>query len=63
MKKQIKIYLEPADEKKFREKAGESGFVGRGSLTKFCEKIAREEICFLDDNLKKMLKVLYPQEK
>lgn len=29
-------------------------------MTKFIEKIAAEDICFLDDNLRKMLKALFP---
>jgi len=44
------------------KKANETGFYGRGALTKFIEKIAREDICFLDKNLRKMLKVLFPNK-
>jgi hypothetical protein len=29
-------------------------------LTKFIEKIAAEDICFLDENIRKMLKILFP---
>ena len=47
--------------RKLMQKANETGFYGRGSLTKFMEKIAIEDICFLDDNLRKMLKVLFPK--
>ena len=44
------------------QKAGETGFFGRGALTKFMEKIATEDICFLDKNLRKMLKVIFPNK-
>ena len=63
MKQAIKIYLEPQDKKALLEKAEKIGFVGRGALTKFIQKMARDEVCFLDDNLKKMLKVLFPPKK
>jgi len=38
MKKPIKIYLESETEKKLIKKAEETGFTGRGALTKFFEK-------------------------
>ncbi len=60
MKQPIKVYLDPETRKKLIQKANETGFNGRGSLTKFMEKIAVEDICFLDENLRKMLKVLFP---
>ena len=60
MKRPIKIYLDFETQKKLLKKANETGFNGRGSLTKFMEKIAVEDICFLDDNLRKMLKALFP---
>lgn len=60
MKQPIKIYLDSETKKYLVEKAGETGFTGRGALTKFIEKIATEDICFLDENLKKMLKLLIP---
>jgi len=60
MKKPIKIYLDSETKKKLIQKANETGFKGRGALTKFIEKIASEDICFLDKNLRKMLKVLFP---
>jgi hypothetical protein len=62
MKKPIKIYLESETEKKLIKKAEETGFTGRGALTKFFEKIANEDICFLDKNLRKMLKILFPNK-
>ena len=60
MKKPIKIYLDSETEKKLIKKAEETGFSGRGALTKFFEKIAHEDICFLDKNLRKMLRALFP---
>ena len=60
MKQPIKIYLNSEIKKKLIQKANETGFSGRGALTKFVEKIAIEDICFLDKNLRKMLKVIFP---
>ena len=60
MKQPIKIYLDSETRRKLLQKAGETGFYGRGALTKFVEKIAIEDICFLDENLRKMLKALFP---
>lgn len=62
MKRPIKIYLDLETQKKLMKKADETGFNGRGALTKFVEKIAAEDICFLDENLRKMLKVLFPKK-
>jgi len=62
MKQPIKIYLDSDTKRKLTQKAGETGFEGRGALTKFIEKIASEDICFLDDNVKKMLKVVFPSK-
>jgi hypothetical protein len=61
MKQPIKIYLDSETKKKLLEKANETGFTGRGALTHFIEKIAEEDVCFLDDNLRKMLKALFPK--
>ncbi len=60
MKQPIKIYLDYETQKRLLKKANETGFNGRGALTKFVEKIAAEDICFLDDNLRKMLRALFP---
>ena len=60
MKKILKVQLEPEDEKNLKSKMKQLGFTGRGSLRKFLEKISREDIVFLDENVKKMLKVLSP---
>ncbi len=63
MKQPIKIYLDSETKKKLMQKANETGFYDRGALTKFIEKIATEDICFLDENLRKMLKMLFPSKK
>lgn len=60
MKQPIKVYLDPETRKKLIQKASETGFNGRGAMTKFMEKIAVEDICFLDENLRKMLRALFP---
>ena len=62
MKQPIKIYLNSETKKKLLQKANETGFYDRGALTKFIEKIATEDICFLDENLRKMLKMLFPDK-
>ena len=61
MKQAVKIYLDSETKKKLIDKAGETGFTGRGALTHFIEKIAEEDICFLDENVRKMLKALFPK--
>jgi len=62
MKQPIKIYLDSETKKKLLQKVDETGFSGRGALTKFVEKIASEDICFLDENLRKMLKTIFPSK-
>ena len=62
MKQPIKVYLDPEMQKKLLKKANETGFYGRGALTRFIEKIAAEDICFLDENLRKMLNALFPRK-
>ena len=63
MKRPIKIYLDSETEKKLLQKANETGFYGRGAVTKLIEKIAGEDVCFLDENLRKMLKALFPNKR
>ena len=60
MKQATKVYLDFETKKKLMQKANETGFYGRGALTRLIEKIATEDICFLDENLRKMLKMLFP---
>jgi len=54
VKKTIKIYLEENDLKLLKEKTGTS----RGSISHYIQKIAREPVCFLDENAKVLLKAL-----
>ena len=63
MKQPVKIYLDSETKRKLLQKVSETGFSGRGALSKFVEKIAAEDICFLDENLRKMLKTLFPVNK
>lgn len=56
MKQQLNLYLEREDIKKLIKKANESGFTGKGAISRYVEKIAREPICFLDDNVKALLR-------
>ncbi len=49
-------------QRRLLQKASETGFNGRGALTKFMEKVASEDVCFLDDNLRKMLRALFPSK-
>jgi hypothetical protein len=58
MKKAIKVYLEPADEKSLKQKAETLFGYGRGSVSKYIEKITREPVCFIDDNVLKILGAL-----
>ena len=62
MKQPIKVYLDSETKRRLMQKANDTGFYGRGSVTKFIEKIAIEDICFLDENLRKMLRALFPNK-
>lgn len=61
MKQPIKVYLDSETKRKLIQKASDTGFKGRGAVTKFIEKIASEDLCFLDENVRKMLKALFPK--
>ena len=61
MKQPIKVYLDSETKRKLLQKASDTGFNGRGAVTKFIEKIASEDLCFLDENVRKMLKALFPK--
>ena len=54
MKKPLKIYLEEDDIRKLKEKAGN----GRGAINQYITKIAREPVCFLDANVRVLIKTL-----
>lgn len=58
MKKIIKVYLETETERQLKRKAEEFGINGRAWLTRYLERIAPEEIAILDNNLRKVLKVI-----
>ena len=60
MKQPVKVYLDSETKRKLMLKANDTGFHGRGAMTKFIEKVAIEDICFLDKNLRKMLRTLFP---
>jgi len=57
MKQAKKFYLEEKDLESLKEKAKNQGFKGRGMLSKYIRKVARENIVFLDQNTKSVLKL------
>ena len=57
-KQAYKIYLEDSDYRKLIIKAGETGFSGRGSVSHFLKFLANNEVIFLDENCKKMLRAM-----
>jgi len=63
MKHTIKIYIEEEDARRLRGKASECGFNGRGALSYYITKIAREQIAFLDENVIKLMRAIKVQEK
>lgn len=58
MKQTIKIYLEPDEIKKLKDKALRRGFVGRGSLSHFLSKLANNDFFILDENGEVLVKAL-----
>jgi len=58
MKKSFKIYLTPEDYSKLKSKAESLFGEGRGIINLYIEKIIREQICFLDNNVKILLESL-----
>ena len=58
MKHPIKIYLEQVDIIRLKEKASQSGYNGKGSLSHYITKIARQPIVFLDENVMELIKSL-----
>jgi len=58
MKKTIKLYLEEESIKRLKQKAEALKFVGRGDLSHYIEKVANEDVVFLDSNIKKLLSAL-----
>lgn len=61
----LRVYLDVEDIKRLKDKSEQIGFSGRGKLSRFLEKVAREPLFFLDKNLSEFLKVLNlkPQKK
>ncbi len=54
----VKAWLYPEDKQRLIHKAKRAGFEGRGSLGRFLQKLAREDVVFLDENVKRILKAL-----
>lgn len=54
----LKVYLEKRDIDRLKGKAEQAGFVGRGSISAYIKKICDEPICFLDSNVKSILKLV-----
>ena len=63
MKKAIKLYLQKEDEERLLAKASSIGITGRAALSRYLEKIAREPVCFLDQNVKAILGMLKVEAK
>lgn len=55
MKQPIKVYLDRETHHQLIQKAQEAGFIGRGALSLFLQKIAQEDLVFMDNNVKKIL--------
>ena len=56
MKKEIKIWLEEIDIRKLKSKAHELGFEGKGFLSHYITKIARESIAFIPRDVEVVLR-------
>lgn len=54
-----KIYLGPEYWNRLSSKAEALGFVGKGKFSRLFEKIATEDVVFLDSNAKKLLEVYF----
>lgn len=57
MKKELKVYLEDSDYKKLLLKAEAVGFSGRGAISHYISKIARESIAFIPSDVEVVLKL------
>lgn len=57
-KKAFKIYITSKERTKLLEQAQAVGLSGRGCLSRYISKIAISQICFLDDNVQKLISVL-----
>lgn len=56
MKKELKVYLENSEVKELERKANEVSISGRGWLSNFLRMLAKEDIVFLNDNVKKLMR-------
>lgn len=58
MKQKYRIYIEPEDYRKLIHKAELMGYTGKGKLSYFLSRVAREPLIFADDNLKAFLEMV-----
>ena len=58
MKQTIKIYLEQKDITRLKEKASQHGCNGKGAISHYIERISRESVIFLDENVMALIKSL-----
>lgn len=61
--KAIKVYLDEKEIQNLKLKAEQLGFVGRGWLSQFIRRIAREPIVFIDENVKAVTSLFSLKEK
>ncbi len=57
-KQTYKFYIEPKDYKQLIQMARECGYENRGALSHFFSHVANNQIIFLDENCKKMLRAI-----
>ncbi len=62
MKKQLRVWLDEKDIAHLQQKA-KANFNGKGSLTRYFEKIAREQIIFLSEDIKAILRLFNSNNK
>lgn len=53
-----KFYLDNDDWNRLVAKAKADGFIGKGFVTRYIEKVARTDIIFTDENIKSFAKLL-----
>ena len=61
--KAIKVYLDEKEIQNLKLKAEQLGFTGRGWLSQFIRRIAREPIVFIDENVKAVTSLFSLREK
>lgn len=59
MKRRYNIWMEPESMKQLLRRASEAGFDGKGGLSRYLERIAKQPICFLDDNVRMLVEGLH----